>query len=200
VLASTNPLDRVVQRYHGLNVENIFVGFNYDYNVTINSDKNGITLRGKFGNQAYDNTAFLTGIKIVSISLGGVTPGEASIYAISDKGVAYAFGKNDWGYLADGTLTDRIWPILSSKESEKVFAFHEGAIAYGSRFEFWSKRNSTQIDYTPMISTGLDSRVTQVVGEMSRWYVLTEAGSIYGIGLNSVQGDLGGMFCNFFNH
>jgi hypothetical protein len=133
---------------------------------------------------------FLDEIKFVSVNIAGLTGTSAAVFAISDTGVAYSFGNNALGYLADGSIIDRIEPIVSSIESEHVFGFDIGILVYQSRIEFWFTSYSHLKEYQPMVTNMMDSRATKIIANGRQVFVLTESGSIYGVGSNA-NGDLG---------
>jgi hypothetical protein len=89
--------------------------------------------------------------------------------------------------MKDGTTINRVEPIASSLVSEKCFGFFSGILIYQSRIEFWNLAYNTQRDFQPMAAHTFDSRVSKIVSMNDQTFVLTEAGTIYGMGANPVS-------------
>ena len=146
-------------------------------------------------------TAFPSGTRVVAVAAGA-----SHSLALTDEGVVYAWGNNDYGQLGDGTTTGWSTP-------EQVRGFAEGtrfaAIAAGSYHSLalttrgdvyaWGHNDYGQLGdgtittrLVPVRTSGFGDaeRVVAIAAGTSQSFAITSADALYGWGLNH-YGQLG---------
>jgi alpha-tubulin suppressor-like RCC1 family protein len=113
---------------------------------------------------------------------------------VSVGGEAYAWGDNSYGQLGDGTITNRLSPVVSSAISNVASAIagynHTVVLTNGGEVYSWGANSygqigngSTAVAYDPQHVTGL-SAITKIAA-YNHNLALSETGEIYAWGYNS---------------